>query len=254
MSQAEQKLASSLSRYLKGRTFGVPLLGSANGTTPPLGTVGIVHRGEVSAETYRSSMGLIEPGGLRLHDVEGTSIAWQRNRVVQALEGGWLLFFDSDQEFQPDALMRLLSWRVPIVSALIAGRRSPFLPCFTSHGKQPDWRDIPNDGLLEVELVGCGFLLIRREVFEQIEPPWFRMGQLNPEMPGEDSWFSAQAAKAKIPMFVDCGLRVGHVLKGVVYPLPGRGVQITIPGQHPCVIDVNMSQDKEEESDGRSES
>jgi hypothetical protein len=137
------------------------------------------------------------------YDTDVVRIEWRvganrgesRNSLVRAcLERqtcDWLFFVDDDQVFQDDALHRLLDRDQPVVSALIMQRGAPFLPTayatFQECEFQPlDLRSVGNHTLVRVAGVGSGGLLVRREVFEKLEDPWF----VYTENFGEDLYFS----------------------------------------------------------------
>lgn len=208
------------------------------------GTIGVIHRGEVSGACTQSLAALQMPGRVKMHFVEGTHIAWQRNQIVREMEGDWVLFVDTDQVFAPDSLIRLLAHNRPIVGALIAGRHSPF-PLACGRNRRPlPYHEAPESGLLDVEWVGTGFVLIRSEVFQRLPAPWFQVGQMNPEKSGEDTWFCQQAQEAGIPIAVDCGVRVGHITSATVWPKPGSGVSIELPGEQPCITDIDVIEEE----------
>lgn len=126
-----------------------------------------------------------------------------------------LLFVDDDMEFKPDLLERLLSHDAPIVSAMAFKRVHPYTPCFyekcemTDKGvylKPYEFDEIPKEPF-EVEACGAACMLIRREVFEKIQYPWF----LPLPFTGEDISFCLQAKKAGIPILIDPAPIVGHI-------------------------------------------
>lgn len=173
-----------------------------------------------------------------MHYVEGTHIAWQRNQVVRQMEGGWVFFLDTDQVCAPDTLLRLLAVRQPIVSALIAQRHAPFRPAVFRNNRELLWAEIPEHGVLEVDAIGTGCVLIYRAAFNRISEPWFRQGTLNCEMVGEDIAFSHAAAAAGLPLYLACDVHVGHQTTATIWPHPNAGVKLELPGDPPVVIVV----------------
>jgi hypothetical protein len=137
------------------------------------GTVAICDDGMWAAEFGISLATLRIPPGSRIIRCTGTHIAEQRNRAVQLFIGEWLAFIDTDHEFGPDSLVRLLSWNVPVVSALNIMRMFPFFPVAFLDAPRPTRylhpSELPSDGLLEVGTTGCGMVLIRRYVIEDIK-------------------------------------------------------------------------------------
>lgn len=132
----------------------------------------------------------------------------------------WLFMVDDDQVFRGDVVERLLSWEQPIVSALILQRGAPFLP--TAYATHEDGKFNPLDlrsvqpGLVAVAGLGTGALLVRADVFRQLDDgrPWF----VYSENYGEDLYFSDRCAEAGIQMLVDTGCAVGHLLPAAIVP------------------------------------
>ena len=73
-----------------------------------------------------------------------------------------VLFLDSDQEFPPDTLDRLVARNKDIVGATYRFRQPPF----ALMGEE-------GQGLVEREFIPSGVMLVRRKVFETISYPWF---------------------------------------------------------------------------------
>lgn len=214
-----------------------------NGNRRVVGTIGVIHRGTWEAGMGRSLRALDTPGSVRVHDVEGTHIAWQRNTIVRQMEGDWVCFIDSDQEFSPDTLLRLLAWKRPIVGALIAGRHSPFPICAFLGMQSLPYETLLAEGLVEVDAVGTGFMLIDRAVFNRLKDPWFEVGQVNSERAGEDTYFCQKARAAGFSIAVDCGAVVGHSTGAVIWPQPGKGVRLRLPGLEPLDMEIEVRQD-----------
>lgn len=149
-----------------------------------------------------------------------------RNGVVKdalAVGAEWLLFLDDDHTFPPDTLMRLLSHDLPVVGALYLQRQKPFRPIAYSE-KAGTWYkhlrlpDLPNEGLVPVRAMGTGGMLIRSEVFRQIEYPWFEHG-----LASEDLMFCDKVHELGIEMFIDAGVRLGHLATSAMWPSYWQG-------------------------------
>lgn len=133
-----------------------------------------------------------------------------------------LLFIDDDMVFEPDAFDRLLERDLPIVGGLCHNRRPPYMPILMRHPV----RDDPSSGfefmydyeagLVEVDATGCAFLLVKREVFEEIaktgESPFTQRGL------GEDVSFCTRAKEQGYKIFVDTTVEIGHVGEVIVTP------------------------------------
>jgi glycosyltransferase involved in cell wall biosynthesis len=176
-------------------------------------------------------------GATHTIDVEGLPIDVARNTLTQeALKDAsitHIMWIDDDMVFPPDSLFRLLAHDKDIVGGLCFDRRHPYKPVIAreydkSFGFDPGtlgWLfDYPPDELIEVDATGGAFLLIKREVFEDI-----RDGEVWPEgkysnwwtpLPelgsSEDLSFMVRARKAGYKIHVDTGLKIGHVAETIV--------------------------------------
>lgn len=146
---------------------------------------------------------------------------------------------DSDQTFPPGALERLMSWDKEIVAGLVFQRTGAPVPMFYKYSHLEDkghWyepliqtigdylvqhRDLwpqakkgaillpPGPGLLELDGVSAGCLLVHRRVFEAIEEPWFKW---NEEWhAGEDFYFCRKAQQAGFKIWGDPSVVCGHI-------------------------------------------
>ena len=171
---------------------------------------------------------------------QGNQIARQRNMAVERMIGDWLLFLDADMvPPSTDVLLDLVESEADVVSGVALERWPPFRVGATSleTGEKLLLKDLPTSGPLEVATVGTGCLLVRRGVFAVMDPPWFRCGQVDPQYLTEDSEFCLRAAKAGFRIVLHCGVRVGHLATGVLWP--GRNGQRWIEWRGP--VDVRES-------------
>lgn len=146
-----------------------------------------------------------------------------RNKLAKmAVEEGqeWLMFLDDDHVFPSDLLMRLLAHNVPVVGALYLQRQMPFLPIAYAEkdGDNVYWPvDLNAHGendLIEVRGLGTGGMLIRTEVFRELEYPWFEHGRAS-----EDLIFCDRVYEAGLgPIYCDLGARMGHLSPAALWP------------------------------------
>jgi len=141
----------------------------------------------------------------------------------------------------PETLVRLLSWDVPIVSALVFGRYPPVIPIafgqprpdLGPHDYQVEIDEIrhwigiheemwtsnpvvlepcPHDALVERGFVGTHCLLVRRDVFETLEPPWFKQViESGYQATGCDRYFCEKARAAGYSVYMDRSVIAGHM-------------------------------------------
>jgi hypothetical protein len=69
---------------------------------------------------------------------------------------------------------------------------------------------------MKVDYLGTGSILIAREVFEKIEPPWFQIvygieANWADEWPGEDIGFSEKCKAAGVNLYVDTTTSSPHI-------------------------------------------
>ena len=207
-----------------------------------LGAVGIPIVGLPSWELMRSIIGLKSPQGFAYFTVgeyrRPKPIDTARNEIVEMFLADerleWLMFVDSDATLHPLTLNRLLSWRVPIVSVLCFTRRVPVIPGVFGEFVEDDKREVKiqpimdwlaqhpqlltraatilktdyEDGLIESSFVGMHATVIRREVFENMKPPYFVLNQ--EKQNGEDVYFCEKAAQLGFKSYVDMSVVAGH--------------------------------------------
>jgi len=86
-------------------------------------------------------------------------------------------------------------------------------------------KPIPENSVIKVGAVPAGFLLVKREVFEKIPPPWFVYG--DPELTkkqaiktgqpfGEDVYFSRKARQAGFNLWVDTRAKLLHYVPNFI--------------------------------------
>ena len=126
-------------------------------------------------------------------------------------DASYLLFLDSDMVFPRDALIRLYQHEAPIVGALYFQKYPPFFPvagCRIAREKTKaihllvQWQE---GQLFPVDALGLGFTLIRRDVFQKIEYPWFEFKELS-----EDFEFMYKAQKAGFKVLLDSSILCLH--------------------------------------------
>jgi hypothetical protein len=151
----------------------------------------------------------------------------------------WIM--GDDHVWDSNVLMKLLAImddnpEVDILVPLVVKRNPPWHPVIVNAIGVSDegipmyetvkWEDIPEEGLLEVDAAGSAGMLIRREVIEQLEDPWFystpdkngRQALLN-----EDFTFCTYAKSAGFRIFATSDVVIGHLGVFNVRPLFRNG-------------------------------
>lgn len=209
--------------------------------------VGIPHTRPFEGEFLDSLMGSNHPLETTIMRLPGRAVDDARNLLVKNFLNyptyhDYLLMVDSDATWHPDAIPRLLSHALPIVTACIYYRGLPPVPTFGPYagqnseghhayhfGKAADEifnycekagvkADTQNavclppraKDLWRIDGTGMHFCLIRRDVLEKMKPPWFY--QVKGENGGEDFHFCRQAIAAGYTLHADLAVHTGHIV------------------------------------------
>lgn len=152
-----------------------------------------------------------------------------RNRMalhLLASDFTHLIMLDLDHTHPINIVQRLMNHFVvnperKVVGGLNFRRGEPYDPCAFIKGDDGKFYPIADwtPGLMQVDAIGTGCIAIAREVFEQIEPPWFYNDYsrvMEDVWPGEDMGFSEKCLKAGVKMWVDTTLTSPHLIDAVV--------------------------------------
>ena len=148
-----------------------------------------------------------------------------RNEGAKLLLGSdftHILMLDSDHEHPVDIVERLAKWviafpEVKVVGGLNYSRRPPYAPCAHMVDDNGNWyvpAEYPSGTLSSVDMLGTGCILISKEVFEDIEPPWFDFDLSRWDegiYGGEDTYFSKKCKDAGIDLWVDPDVSSPHI-------------------------------------------
>lgn len=221
----------------------------------PAGTIGII-TAEITryATFWKTLPDLKAPSGSRMVQSTGLSIAENREHLALNRSGEWLLTLDDDLVLLPSTLTRLLEvmfssddpdgW--DIVCAYTLRRTPPFdALVYLTDPLEPEgcdpWVPDRSKGVVEVAAGGLGAVLIRNRVFDRLERPWFRVGQVNPMQLHEDVDFFRRARLEGFRACVCLDAPVGHVTPMAVWPaLDDRGTPtVALVGHDGGVVPVN---------------
>lgn len=146
-------------------------------------------------------------------------------KVLSDKDLQWVWILGDDHVFTQDLWLNLYERNVDIVVPLCL-RRSGFTPVLNEGEDkgfaaiQDSWKYLSGKkGLIEWPGVcGNAGMLIRRNVLEAMEPPWFRAGQLNPEFSASDLFFCHLAQKSGFKIHVDLDNHIGHINHTAIWP------------------------------------
>ena len=174
-----------------------------------------------------------------LLSIQGTNIATTRNFLVnenksdakyQKIDDDFThyLFVDADVVPTIDVVKRLLSLDLDIVSAAYKSREQGYsfvggVFRVNDDGVVMNALKLKSDseGLMEVDWVGGGCVLIKKKVFEKTPFPWFnypiveveKNGQLHRKLIYEDVGFCMNVKEAGFKVYIDCDTQVKHLAR-----------------------------------------
>lgn len=139
-----------------------------------------------------------------------------------------LLMLDIDHVHPTDIIQRLARWvlkdtkKYQVVGGLNFRRSEPYDPCAYRIGDDGSMYTIAwekDDEIMEVDRLGTGSILIAREVFETIPPPWFwndYSQAWRDAWPGEDIGFNKKCVENGIKMWVDLTVTSPHITPAII--------------------------------------
>lgn len=158
----------------------------------------------------------------RSYNVAENRLILAETAIAQGYDAIW--YVDDDQVFPPNTLQKLIAHDLDVVSGLYLYRGFPFTPiayervdergfCYPRCLKEGD------SGLVKVEAVGAGCLLVKTRVFAKLEWPWWRVGQFSAKDLGEDPEFCVRVRQAGFDIYCDLDAPVGHMMAAELWPL-----------------------------------
>lgn len=152
----------------------------------------------------------------KLHIHQSAYIHDARNKSAQlALDEGadYLMFIDSDMQFPPDGIQRLLDRKKDIIGGLYYRRQAPHLPTINEkNGKLLQIpHEFPTEHPFKIFSVATGFLLVKTDVLRKIGAPWFGFGKFHGKEMGEDVFFCWKANQKGYEVWCDPTIPLGHV-------------------------------------------
>jgi hypothetical protein len=145
---------------------------------------------------------------IKLFNHRGSLLPTQRTEMVrEALASGCthVLFLDDDMAFPMESIIRLLAHDVPVVAANCVTKCLPPSPTARYEDGGICYTTQASEGLERVAVVGTGVMLVKAEVFETLQEPWFTIGwnELSRKYTGEDWFFCQRLQGLGIPVFID---------------------------------------------------
>jgi glycosyltransferase involved in cell wall biosynthesis len=150
---------------------------------------------------------------------------FRNSAALMALETecDYLYFIDDDMVLSPNTFGSLLKADKDVVMAQTFIRTYPFDPMyFTFQNREDgqfglasmkDWEDnVPSDGLIKVDAIGCACVLIKTEVLKKMSPPYF---VTTPGICTEDVYFCMKMKEMNefCSIYVDTKVPTFHMME-----------------------------------------
>ena len=151
--------------------------------------------------------------------VAGADVAVARNLLAEKNKDitDYILMIDDDVLPPMNAIVKLMSHNVDIVSGLYFAKQEPHFPQIFKKNKDSERydcvEDYKRDSLIEVDACGGGLLLIKSDVFKKLTQPYFQYIPKGEETPrkGEDFFFCEKVKEAGFKIFCDTSVICKHI-------------------------------------------
>lgn len=206
-------------------------------------TIGVPYAGHGISPSWAVALKrLIIPGNYHIHIVRGHPIDVARNYIVELAlreRADYVFFLDSDViPRSPDVLVRLLSWKLPVVSGIYALKRPPFKLCIFRKKGEKLYEPMglgeipPGVPFVEMDAAGAGCLLVHTKIFRMMEKPWFKW-DIEPwsDEPGlsEDIYFTSRVKEELgIEMYADISAECLHAV--------APGIALNVRGEFETIL------------------
>lgn len=171
----------------------------------------------------------------RIHTIMGHNIDILRNSLVKMAlkveDCTHVFFLDSDVIMPPFGLMRMVRRDLDIVSGIYVMRAPPYVPLAIMRPRNVKTGEKMFNYYFEIteqllgkcvpcDATGAGCLLIKREVLENMGPPWFQVTPKDHGMSavGEDLFFFDKAVDMGYQPYLDLSVQCGHGVGSLSYP------------------------------------
>lgn len=183
----------------------------------------------INSTTHVSMLAMDRPDFILLEASRGGDIAEKReNQVEEGMRLGCthILLMDADMVYPPQTipdLFKLLQVHgADMAGGLCYRGYEPYNPLAwhpTEERQLKPFEDYNFGDIISAGATGAACLLIKREVFEKVDRPWFRIqteektidGKTVVIRRGEDTYFTRKATKAGFSLLINTAYDIGHL-------------------------------------------
>ncbi len=186
--------------------------------------IGIPASGGINPEFFREMLLRMEEWSHAFDIVPAVEMAIPhdegRNRIAKAAieyKCDYIFFIDSDTLIQKGQLEQLLSHDKDAISGVSYMKQFPYYSLIRKRIGHRLYNPIEPSGteLIKIDGAGFGCFLIKTDVFNRTEYPWFQFKYMKHENKwrhiGEDLYFCDQMEKAKIEIYCDPTVQCAHI-------------------------------------------
>jgi glycosyltransferase involved in cell wall biosynthesis len=187
--------------------------------------IGVVTPGPIENASIQSIMRLPPIGQMNVRFEDSRPLDRARNEVIEIfldsdIQYDYLLFVDSDVVL-PRNTWKLIENDLDIVSGLYhVWMHGDVFPVIFKKSRPGYWKSYltwEENKIVPTDAVAGGCLLIKREVLEKIDYPWFVMSYVMKDVNawnwGEDFYFSDKAIEHGYKLWVDTSVVCNHFAK-----------------------------------------
>jgi len=183
---------------------------------------------QISYMTHISTLAMNRPDFILLESSRGGDIAEKReNQVAEGMKLGCTHFIllDADMVYPPNTivdLFKMLQDGADLAGGLCYRGYEPYDPLIwgvRNENLLKPFEDYKFGDIVDAGATGAACLLIKREVFEKLERPWFRIqteektvdGKIIVIRRGEDTYFTRNAVEAGFKLRINTAYDIGHL-------------------------------------------
>lgn len=171
---------------------------------------------------------LVLPAGTLKFRQAGLEVSRVLNIALERMTGEWFATIDDDHTFAPTLITRLvermLTNDLDIVVPLVTRKEPPYTTVAYGFPEGTGARPLPQADLsgpprlVQVYAAGLACMVVQRRVFEQMDKPYFRVGQHVADQYQEDLDFCGRANAAGFKVWCDTSTCIGHISQVTVWP------------------------------------
>lgn len=206
---------------------GIVLNGGGPKAKPAGVLIGVISgefsRFSIFAQCLIGAMGRLPPGS-GLTWAQSVDVAGNCNMLVRRLleeNYSHLFILGDDHTFEPDIIVRLLEHDADVIVPHCLKRYPPWMTVVFSHQNEDGHfvkATLPETGPVDIWAAGSAGMLIRRDVLEALDDPWFQSkpggGGLN-----EDLFFCEKVRDAGFTIQCDPQVLLGHLSLHTIRPV-----------------------------------